>query len=101
MEIAALGAGASFLFLRGLQVAEFFFFQAEDGIRDGHVTGVQTSALPIFVLADIKDVDRPQAVADKVLEAARTPFDVGGVRVVIGASVGVALSRNGANAWHD
>src|SRR6266511_3512585 len=25
----------------------FFFFQAEDGIRDFHVTGVQTSALPI------------------------------------------------------
>src|SRR5439155_6200937 len=26
-----------------------FFFQAEDGIRDGHVTGVQTYALPIFI----------------------------------------------------
>src|SRR5207253_161994 len=25
-----------------------FFFQAEDGIRDGHVTGVQTCALPIL-----------------------------------------------------
>src|SRR5689334_23727426 len=28
----------------------FFFFQAEDGIRDGTVTGVQTCALPIFVV---------------------------------------------------
>src|SRR3989449_4182593 len=27
---------------------EFFFFQAEDGIRDVAVTGVQTCALPIF-----------------------------------------------------
>src|SRR5438309_9345992 len=27
----------------------FFFFQAEDGIRDGTVTGVQTCALPIFM----------------------------------------------------
>src|SRR2546427_9277937 len=27
----------------------FFFFQAEDGIRDLTVTGVQTCALPIFV----------------------------------------------------
>src|SRR5207248_6768800 len=26
----------------------FFFFQAEDGIRDRTVTGVQTCALPIF-----------------------------------------------------
>src|SRR3712207_5028538 len=29
----------------------FFFFQAEDGIRDIGVTGVQTCALPIFVLS--------------------------------------------------
>src|SRR5439155_11940415 len=31
----------------------FFFFQAEDGIRDGHVTGVQTCALPISSRARI------------------------------------------------
>src|SRR3712207_7641509 len=30
----------------------FFFFQAEDGIRDIGVTGVQTCALPISVLLD-------------------------------------------------
>src|SRR3712207_8022674 len=29
-------------------VLGFFFFQAEDGIRDIGVTGVQTCALPIF-----------------------------------------------------
>src|SRR6267378_2250683 len=34
---------AAFMF--GLQL--FFFFQAEDGIRDLYVTGVQTCALPI------------------------------------------------------
>src|SRR2546429_7290548 len=28
----------------------FFFFQAEDGIRDVAVTGVQTCALPIYAL---------------------------------------------------
>src|SRR6266542_6350134 len=27
----------------------FFFFQAEDGIRDATVTGVQTCALPIYL----------------------------------------------------
>src|SRR5690606_40164090 len=31
----------------GIQEFFFFFFQAEDGIRDFHVTGVQTCALPI------------------------------------------------------
>src|SRR5439155_12502496 len=29
------------------RIEYLFFFQAEDGIRDGHVTGVQTCALPI------------------------------------------------------
>src|SRR5207237_3788499 len=29
--------------------AVFFFFQAEDGIRDSSVTGVQTCALPIWI----------------------------------------------------
>src|SRR5205807_5611186 len=33
-----------------------FFFQAEDGIRDYKVTGVQTCALPI--LADYSGLDR-------------------------------------------
>src|SRR2546422_9695833 len=31
----------------------FFFFQAEDGIRDVAVTGVQTCALPIFTPAGV------------------------------------------------
>src|SRR5699024_11459731 len=28
----------------------YFFFQAEDGIRDRNVTGVQTCALPILII---------------------------------------------------
>src|SRR6266481_6736285 len=31
-----------------------FFFQAEDGIRDGTVTGVQTCALPIFPFGEFR-----------------------------------------------
>src|SRR2546430_449233 len=38
----------------------FFFFQAEDGIRDLTVTGVQTCALPIFVENDV--VPAPQTL---------------------------------------
>src|SRR2546423_6523400 len=30
-------------------ISDFFFFQAEDGIRDKLVTGVQTCALPIWL----------------------------------------------------
>src|SRR5256885_4728998 len=32
----------------------FFFFQAEDGIRDYKVTGVQTCALPIWLRSVVK-----------------------------------------------
>src|SRR6266511_5064883 len=35
------------LFVSTFEILDFFFFQAEDGIRDFQVTGVQTCALPI------------------------------------------------------
>src|SRR5204863_5051565 len=34
-------------------VGQFFFFQAEDGIRDLYVTGVQTCALPISLFEEL------------------------------------------------
>src|SRR5207249_4059401 len=33
----------------------FFFFQAEDGIRDRNVTGVQTCALPIYLPVTVRE----------------------------------------------
>src|SRR5690625_4770172 len=42
----------------------FFFFQAEDGIRDGHVTGVQTCALPILDEANQCFFVHPTILAD-------------------------------------
>src|SRR5256886_11118851 len=44
------------------RLSSIFFFQAEDGIRDLTVTGVQTCALPIF----------PQAVRNRNANARRT-----------------------------
>src|SRR5690606_32303817 len=42
----------------------FFFFQAEDGIRDFHVTGVQTCALPIYNFSVVAEAgDGMEAVA--------------------------------------
>src|SRR5205823_7503168 len=41
----------------------YFFFQAEDGIRDKLVTGVQTCALPIYlrdrILAQVQQTPSP------------------------------------------
>src|SRR5437868_7632004 len=40
---------------------DFFFFQAEDGIRDRNVTEVQTCALPICGPVRLTDGPRPDA----------------------------------------
>src|SRR5689334_24900728 len=53
----------------------FFFFQAEDGIRDGTVTGVQTCALPISCPLESAHSPQPVAVSfmirPRVAESAR------------------------------
>src|SRR6266700_1059213 len=65
-----------------------FFFQAEDGIRAFHVTGVQTCALPIF-----QRVEQPDHVADDV--ELRIGFDRRGS---IAAAVAAHVGREGAEA---
>src|SRR5437016_7991139 len=60
--------------------APIFFFQAEDGIRDWSVTGVQTCALPIF--SDCHDtLDRKQL--QQPLEKGRTDAELRGRRHAI------------------
>src|SRR5690606_11233178 len=73
----------------------FFFFQAEDGIRDFHVTGVQTCALPIagreIQIAHVgtrrprPDLDLPESVKQSadLLDIVRQP-DVDVVVEVMG-----------------
>src|SRR5260370_23589151 len=46
----------------------FFFFQAEDGIRDSSVTGVQTCALPISMLDHLIGVARDRGCRRVSLE---------------------------------
>src|SRR2546426_6087910 len=59
----------------------FFFFQAEDGIRDYKVTGVQTCALPIFeTLSVVAQVVSYRGFRRRVLRMApiHHHFEVGG-----------------------
>src|SRR5699024_11928685 len=44
------------------------FFQAEDGIRDRNVTGVQTCALPIWKIGEVRQV-RAQYLQDWLADA--------------------------------
>src|SRR5690348_5807007 len=55
--------------------------QAEDGIRDGRVTGVQTCALPISELMDFEDVQR--LLIEKITAIA-VRYDVGGGHELLG-----------------
>src|SRR2546425_3566775 len=67
----------------------FFFFQAEDGIRDKLVTGVQTCALPISLRrARIYVESREAAMRESgdIIAAGRAPLEIG--EVVAGAAPG-------------
>src|SRR5207249_8415900 len=62
----------------------FFFFQAEDGIRDRNVTGVQTCALPIYPPRS----DERSPVPYCAVETFR-PTEVGHVLVGLAAAVDI------------
>src|SRR6266568_8409541 len=68
----------------------FFFFQAEDGIRDGTVTGVQTCALPISLpearrLTGPRRASRSKVLAPEERSEERRvgkSVDLGGRRII-------------------
>src|SRR5690606_39986393 len=64
----------------------YFFFQAEDGIRDFHVTGVQTCALPIF-----KSVVTPATTTTTTTTAA-TPVIRQRTKIVVVSSAAEAAA---------
>src|SRR3712207_8001236 len=69
-----------------------FFFQAEDGIRDIGVTGVQTCALPIFVAQGGPALDRikdeVKTYVDTVLRDYQIP-DVASRRDLVALQTGI------------
>src|SRR5256885_5035977 len=65
----------------------FFFFQAEDGIRDYKVTGVQTCALPICWMSSMTDITEPNRIREQ-LSASYERFTI--VLEALDASVSVA-----------
>src|SRR5699024_11473376 len=66
----------------------FFFFQAEDGIRDRNVTGVQTCALPIYIETGRKSDENRKTCADyktdqsvRYRDTGRTGTEAGRIRI--------------------
>src|SRR6266513_1778633 len=74
-----------------------FFFQAEDGIRDRNVTGVQTCALPISVGRDGRAVPDLQGCRVPHVQADRLDGDP---RLGDGAPGGARELRRGQRALH-
>src|SRR5690606_4899737 len=69
-----------------------FFFQAEDGIRDFHVTGVQTCALPIFPRPCLAaDGPARRAVCDEGVQLLHRLFD-GAVRLLAAGPLDAAAA---------
>src|SRR5207248_8811718 len=69
----------------------FFFFQAEDGIRDRTVTGVQTCALPISDPTSAGDAIRSASRARRCSRIA-SPADVG-------SALASALKKSARDDW--
>jgi len=53
------------------------------------------------VLAGVREPAHAEAVARKILEAAHTPFEVGNLRLCVGASAGLALGTDADKGWPD
>src|SRR5256885_6310015 len=67
------------------------FFQAEDGIRDYKVTGVQTCALPIFGAKGEHRLDRVPAVRQPAAHVQRK-VELGGCDLACGSGQGAAFA---------
>src|SRR5256885_9674215 len=77
----------------------FFFFQAEDGIRDYKVTGVQTCALPISMLTLISATPLLFTGLCAAVAFRMQLFNIGGegqlyAGAVVGAGAGIALGNH-------
>src|SRR5208282_6223318 len=77
-----------------------FFFQAEDGIRDATVTGVQTCALPHGATLTVTQKPAPSGLAGDTLGSVLCSIAVSkGVTSVPGLTLTMALGKTpGASA---
>src|SRR5688500_20262972 len=88
----------------------FFFFQAEDGIRDYKVTGVQTCALPILVvdaaLTPVQQKTLEEVTKSKVIDRTGLILEIFGERAAtaegrlqVELEIGRASCRERVKDW--
>src|SRR5260370_16177934 len=87
-------------FANTMGTTSVFFFQAEDGIRDSSVTGVQTCALPISVamrlrnrvIADLLD---SEAAMTRFLNLIATEPEIARIPIMVDSSKWTVLEAGG------
>src|SRR5690606_40510444 len=79
----------------GLRVGSFFF-QAEDGIRDFHVTGVQTCALPILRWQPSDRID-----VNLIADYTNDDRNVGGSVLLLRENADGTIAKIGRASWRE
>src|SRR2546426_9900624 len=78
----------------------FFFFQAEDGIRDYKVTGVQTCALPIYFEQVLSGYDVVlNSLGKDTLEKSLKVLKPGGKLISISGPPDAAFAKENGSNW--
>src|SRR2546423_13250735 len=75
-------------------VTFYFFFQAEDGIRDKLVTGVQTCALPILpTRISLVGIRRPSFFHSRSVSVSTGPYSRSSTRTIHSSGIALLYSR--------
>ena len=87
--------------LAGDLLLKMFALRLGEAVRSSDVVVRLGGDEFVILLSGIRNIDTAEAVADKVLAAARRPFDIEGKQVLVSASIGVALVAPGDTGLQD
>ena len=85
----------------GDAVLQTFATRIRDAVRPTDASARLGGDEFAVVLKGVRDLENANRVAGKIIEAARTPFEVDGRILQIGASVGVAYGLKPGGGWRD
>ena len=85
----------------GDQVLQQFAARIKKAVRPSDAVARLGGDEFALVLLGVRDIDSAHRIADKVVTLARTPFEIEGLSLNIGASVGVAFGIKPGTGWRD
>jgi len=85
----------------GDRVLQVFAARLRDAVRPTDASARLGGDEFAVVLKGVRDLEHANRVAGKIVDAARTPFEIDGRVLHIGASVGVAYGLKPGSGWRD